>query len=219
MSASVVVERDPQSAPPPDTRLVVAVGSNAVPSVLRRKLGHLDPAGVLHLTRVRVANITVGHSAHVAARGYVPAAPVRTGHGTLETVAAWLSPPQTEALDLTEPNYDRRTVNTHDHPLIFLGDPRLPADAPATPDEFDIYVSRHGVLADPATRAPLPFGSQAGVFGWLQRHLDDPALHGAAAEVCARLATGDHAARVTGLINDARLSRSAWPVDARGVVA
>ncbi|MHC3004546.1 hypothetical protein [Gordonia metallireducens] len=217
MSASVVVERDPQSAPPPGTRLVVAVGSNAAPSVLRRKLGHLDPTGVLHLTRVRVANITVGHSAHVAVRGYVPAAPVRAGHGTVETVAAWLSPPQTEALDLTEPNYDRRTVNTHDHPLI-LGDPRLPADAPATPDEFDIYVSRHGVLADPATHTPLPFGTQAGVFGWLQRHLDDPALRGTAAEVCARLATGDHATRMTGQIRDARLSWTAWPVDARGVV-
>ncbi|MDH3052118.1 hypothetical protein QEN42_20000 [Gordonia alkanivorans] len=218
MSASVVVERDPPTAPPAGTRLVVAVGSNAAPSVLRRKLGHLDPAGVLHLTPVRVANITVGHSAHVAARGYVPAAPVHTGHGSLEAVAAWLSPRQTEALDLTEPNYDRRTVNTHDHPLI-LGEPRLPADGPASPDEFDIYVSRHGVLADPSAGTPLPFGSQAGVFGWLARHLGDPDLHGSAAEVCARLAIADHATRVTGLIRAAGLSRSTWPVNARGVVA
>lgn len=218
MSASVVVEQDPRLAPPPGTRLVVAVGSNAAPSVLRRKLGHLDPTGGLHLERVRVANITVGHSAHVAARGYVPAAPVRTGHGAFDAVAAWLSPPQTEALDLTEPNYDRRTVNTHDHSLI-LGDPRLPAGGPAAPDEFDIYVSRHGVLADPATGMTLTFGSQDRVLGWLQRHLGDPDLHGPAAEVCSRLATADHATRMTRRIRDAGLARSAWPVDARGVVA
>lgn len=217
MSASVVVDHVP-SLPPPGTRLVVAVGSNAAPSVLRRKLGHLDPAALLHLRRVRVANITVGHSAHVAVRGYIPAAPVRTAHGTWETVAAWLSPLQTEALDLTEPNYDRRTVNTHDHPLI-LGDPRLPHDGPATPDEFDIYVSRHGVLADPATGTPLPFGSQARVVGWLDQHLHDPGLQGSTPQVCARLATADHAARITGLIKDAGLARSGWPVDARGGVA
>ncbi|SDU48795.1 hypothetical protein [Gordonia westfalica] len=218
MSASVVVGRDPLLAPAPGTRLVVAVGSNAAPNVLRRKLGHLEPSGVIHLRRVRVANITVGHSAHVAVRGYVPAAPVHTGHDTLETVAAWLSPLQTEALDLTEPNYDRRTVNTHDHPLI-LGDPMHPHDGPATPDEFDIYVSRHGVLADPATGTPLPFGSQSRVVAWLEQRLQDAALRGSASEVCTRLATADHASRITGLMKTTGLARSAWPAGARGGVA
>ncbi|GAC85734.1 hypothetical protein GP2_040_00260 [Gordonia paraffinivorans NBRC 108238] len=205
--ASVLLQPLGSVAPPPNSRLVVAVGSNAAPSVLRRKLDHLGDAVEPALCRVRVANITVGHSAHVAARGYIPAAPVHAGQGVLTTVGAWLKPSQTEALDRTEPNYDRRTVNTHDHPLQ-LAD-RLPGVP--TPDEFDLYVSRHGVLADPDGGAALPFGDQPTVLAWLARRLGVTKLDGPPADVCARLATGDLGARVTGLMRAAGLSQPAWP--------
>ncbi|MEO9330499.1 hypothetical protein [Gordonia aurantiaca] len=210
MSASVLVDAtatDRAVTPPLGARLVVAVGSNASPTVLRRKLEHLGDAAGLLLTRVRVANITVGHSAHVAARGYIPAAPVHAGQGVLGAVAAWLTPSQTEALDLTEPNYDRRTVNTHDHPLLL--DDRRPGVP--TPDEFDLYVSRHGVLADPAGGFVLPFGDQRTVLTWLAQKLGMAELSGSPAQVCARLATDDLATRITGLIRAAGLSRPAWP--------
>ncbi|MBD0860247.1 hypothetical protein IA539_03365 [Gordonia sp. zg691] len=216
MPASVVVDGGRQESwtpPAPDARLVVAVGSNAAPDVLRRKLRHLPAAAPTRLVRVRVTNITVGHSAHVAARGYVPAAPVFAGQTSLVTIAAWLTQPQAAALDATEPNYDRRTVNTHDHPLIPVGPPHPGGALVALPDEFDMYVSRHGVLADPMTHETLPFGPQSRILGWLHDRLRHAALSGPAAQVCAQLATGGNAASMTARIHDAGLARRAWTGD------
>ncbi|MFE0751296.1 hypothetical protein [Gordonia sp. NPDC058843] len=202
-----VVVNDPVfgMAPTPNSRLVVAVGSNAAPDVLRRKLAQVPSAEAICLQTVDVANITVGHSAHVAARGYVPAAPVVAVQGTIRTLAAWLGPTHIEALDATEPNYHRQTVNTRDHPLIPGGPTPLIPDTRPLPAEFDLYVSRHGVLADPVTGAPLPFGSQTDVLGWLSRQLDDATLTDSASRVCTRLASRPET--MTARMRNAGLSR------------
>lgn len=222
MPASVAF--DPWTGrPSPDARLVLAVGSNAAPNVLSRKLA-TAPAGPggppLRFHRVRVMNVTVGYSAHVSARGYIPAAPIRARQQTLTSTATWLSEAQAVALDVTEPNYDRRTVNTHDHPLIPVRHPdaapsTLLTDAPGPglPAEADLYVSRHGVLVDPETGEALAFGTQAEVFDWLFHQLRAEILDGSAEQICARLAAGAHAAELTEGIHAAGLAASAWPGD------
>ncbi|WP_439029040.1 hypothetical protein [Gordonia terrae] len=197
MPASVVVSSSvaADEEPPDRSRLVIAVGSNAAASVLRSKFATLGDVPVPRLHPVSVTNVTVGHSAHIARRGYVPAAPVFAGQHLLTTAAAWLGPDHVGALDATEPNYDRQTVNTHDHPLL-----------PALADEFDIYVSRRGVLADPGTGEILTFGSQTRVHKWLGAQLDDPMFSGPPALVCARLAADPAAVtariRAAGLVRD-----------------
>jgi hypothetical protein len=188
------IATDGGEPPAVGSRLVIAVGSNAAPSVLRGKFAELGRAAVPRMFKVSVTNVTVGHSAHIARRGYVPAAPVFAAQNQLTAAAAWLSPDHVEALDATEPNYDRQTVNTHDHPLL-----------PALADEFDIYVSRRGVLADPDTGQILAFGSQTRVHQWLRTHLDDPMFAGPPARVCTRLAAD--ASAVTARIRAAGLVR------------
>ena len=166
--------------PPADgRRVVVASGSNASPTVMAHKLGH-----PFTLYAVGVRGIAVGHSAHVARRGYIPAAPFRRERHTLRTSAALLDAAELAALDATEPNYHRVTVRTNDIPLL-LGS--TPATAPATPPDFDLYVSRFGVLGD-LTEGPLEFTSQHAVFGWLDERVPGYALTDPADRVCTRLA-------------------------------
>ncbi|MFW0787617.1 hypothetical protein AAFP35_24235 [Gordonia sp. CPCC 206044] len=176
-------------------RLVVAVGSNASPAVLRAKLSG-DPAAMPPLMAVAISGLAVGYSAHVSRRGYVPAAPYRAPGARLSTVGAWLNDRETTALDRTEPNYDRMVLSTAHHPVA----------AAVAPETFSLYVSRHGVLADPRTATPVPFGTQQEIIDWLETHLRDPGLSGTATAVCARLADRDVGRRVTEAIRTTRLS-------------
>ncbi|GAA1483015.1 hypothetical protein GCM10009624_34550 [Gordonia sinesedis] len=166
----------PTTADRDDLHLVVAVGSNASPEVLCRKLAGLptrsDPVNhdqaarrdvEARLVRVVVDGIGIGYSAHVAHRGYIPAAPFADPGGTVTTVGAWLDETEIAALDATEPNYDRIATGS-----------------------FSLYSSRHGVLAEHGS--PLPFGSQDRVLTWLADRLNHPVLQGDTASVCTRLA-------------------------------
>lgn len=131
--------------------LVVAVGSNASPAVLARKLADADP--VVPTSPCVVTGIAVGHSAHVSARGYIPAAPYAApGVGTA-LHAGWFTPEQLDALDRTEPNYDRITLSAKRF-LIEL--------AAGTAEHFDVYRSRWGVLAKDGT--PLGLTGQRELF-------------------------------------------------------
>ncbi|GAB91899.1 hypothetical protein [Gordonia rhizosphera] len=129
------------------------------------------------MMRLTVMHIAVGYSAHVSARGYVPATPFFVHRAELRTVGAWLTEEEAAALDTTEPNYHRMMLSTADHPVV----------APLIPATFGLYVSRHGVVADPETGVRVPFGSQKDIIGWLDGRIPDLALRGPAAEVCARL--------------------------------
>ena len=176
---------------------MVAVGSNASSSVMRVKLGHS-----VELFALEVGNLAVGHSAHVSRRGYVPATPITSPGASLTTMAAWLHADELATLDETEPNYDRLTVTTHDHPLN-----------PPVAESFALYVSRHGALGDPAGR-PLSFGTQQDVFDWLHGRLHSPVLRGRAEQVCRRLAEPTIAARVADDIRTHGLAFPAWPTTA-----
>ena len=129
---------------------VLGVGSNRSDVVMAAKFAELGVSCVLALTSVRVGNLGVGHSAHVSRRGYLAAAPIRDPGGWVDLTMGWLDEAQLEALDRTEPNYERVELSTCDHPLTGFG-----ADRPG----FWVYRSRWGLLAASAGRY-LPLASQ-----------------------------------------------------------
>jgi hypothetical protein len=171
--------------------MVVAVGSNASPAVLSRKFARagLDPTGLSRrILPVRIEGMTVSHSAHVARGGYIPATPYRSAGGGVDTSAAWLTASELAALDQTEPNYQRMTVNSHSFPLYVASEPLTLS--------FHIYVSRHGVLGS-SPDTPIPFGPQRSVLAWLSDRLGAPLLAGPAADVCDVLGNPTRAASIT----------------------
>ncbi|MEO3891869.1 hypothetical protein [Nonomuraea sp. B5E05] len=127
---------------------VVAVGSNAAPSQVRRKFLDHGVCGVVPMTLADVPGVAPGVSAHVSRAGYVPAAPIETPGETSRLFVLWLDERQLAALDLTEPNYTRTTLA---HPLTLEPGLRLP---PAF-----VYEGKHGCLMD-AGRRPRRLTSQ-----------------------------------------------------------
>jgi hypothetical protein len=114
---------------------VVAVGANGAPAVLAAKLRRGGAQPVAPMLPGRVADLAVGHSAHVSRAGYVAAAPYRAPGARAPVVVVLLTADQVRCVDATEPNYARRRADVAlDAPL-----PLRLAGA--------LYVSRHGVLA------------------------------------------------------------------------
>lgn len=142
---------------------VVAVGSNASPSVLASKLGRLLETG-LPVGSAVVEGLHIGHSAHVSARGYVAAAPAR-GDLAQPVTVCWFDAAQLAALDATEPNYRRVQLPGSMSCRLVSGD----GDDGSVIAPVQVYESRHGVLADDGR--PLPLQSQAEVLGWLAERL------------------------------------------------
>lgn len=115
---------------------VVAVGSNAAPSQVRRKFLDHGVRPVVPMTVAEVTGIAPGVSAHVSKWGYVPAAPIETPGETSRLFVLWLDEEQLAALDLTEPNYRRRPLTG---PVTLEDGTRLPPPF--------VYEGRHGCLA------------------------------------------------------------------------
>jgi hypothetical protein len=182
-------------------RLVLAVGSNADPTVLAGKLRRAGATGPVSMVLARAVGLAVGHSAHVSPGGYLPAAPYASAV-TTPVVALWLTPEQGAAVDATEPNYRRVRLSASQWPLAI--------DAGEAPDDYDVYASRWGVLAPDGGR-PVALGSQVA----LHRRL---AVLGALAELAP---WNDPAAVVTALADEGLRSRvrqvladAGWVIDA-----
>jgi len=133
-----------------ERRPVVAVGSNAAPGQLYRKLAGPGGPAVVPLTAARVGGLAAGVSAHVSAHGYLPAAPI-PARGPAELFVLWVDGDQLAALDLTEPNYHRRALPPSVYPVTLAGGLRAGA--------CEVYVGRHGCLADHSGE-PLRLTSQ-----------------------------------------------------------
>lgn len=116
---------------------VIAVGSNAAPSQVRRKFLNHGVRPVVPMTVADVPGIAPGVSAHVSKWGYVPAAPVPAPGETARLFVLWLDEQQLAALDRTEPNYVRRPLA---HSVTLEGGTRLPPPF--------VYEGRHGCLRD-----------------------------------------------------------------------
>jgi hypothetical protein len=119
---------------------VLAVGSNAAPAQLRRKLSTAGLAAAVPVTAVTVDGLSVGVSAHVSVAGYLPATPVPDPLAKSQRMwVTWLAPAELQAMDKTEPNYDRVQVPRSCSIWLTPGQP-LP--------ECWLYVSHHGYLTE-----------------------------------------------------------------------
>lgn len=137
---------------------VVAVGSNADPGVLRRKLLYAQVEVSAAMFPCRVGGLAVGHSAHVSARGYIAAAPYRHDGIDSDLVAVFLTPRQIRAVDDTEPNYSRVVLER-----------RYRWEIPGiSVRKAWIYDSRWGVLSD--GYRPLPLHGQQELHQMLLAH-------------------------------------------------
>ncbi|SDM13985.1 hypothetical protein SAMN05421874_14047 [Nonomuraea maritima] len=119
---------------------VVAVGSNASPSQMRRKFMSHAIRPVIPMTLADVEGIAPGVSAHVNRWGYVPAVPVEAPGETSRLFVLWLDDRELATLDVTEPNYWRRRLPVDRHPVTLESGVRLPP--------CFVYVGRHGCLTD-----------------------------------------------------------------------
>lgn len=135
---------------------VVAVGSNASPDVLVTKLGDLLVTG-LPVAPAVVEDITVGHFAQVAVRGFVAAAPARDPGVRSDLAVGWFDEAQLARLDETEPNYSREALTSA---CTCAGGEVVGAQ---------IYVSDHGLLSEGGE--VLPLRSQEDVLAWLAERL------------------------------------------------
>ncbi|MFE3461762.1 hypothetical protein ACFXKD_29830 [Nocardiopsis aegyptia] len=126
-------------APVADRYPVLAVGSNAAPAQLRRKLRARALEPVLPMTLATVDGIAPGVSAHVSRPGYLPAAPVALP-GRSRLFVLWPDRAELEALDATEPNYRRRRLPADRHPVTLASGARLTS--------CSVYVGGHGCLVD-----------------------------------------------------------------------
>jgi hypothetical protein len=156
-------------SPPAAARTpVLAVGSNASPAQVRRKMANAGLPTQVPITAVRVRGLTVGVSAHVSQPGYLPATPVPDPAAESALWVLWLDAAALDAVDATEPNYHRV---------------RLPARCPvyltsgqAVTDGW-VYKSRHGHLLN-ATGQPRRLTDQATLITALLSEL--PELRGLA---------------------------------------
>lgn len=122
---------------------VLALGSNASPPVLARKLGLGEEDEPVPVIRAELRDFDVVYSAHLSAYGSLPAA-VQVSPGTGVAIhVLFLGDEQLEAVAATEPNYD---------PVVLEGIRcRL-----GTGDDLDAavcFLSKHGCLQ--AGGAPL----------------------------------------------------------------
>jgi hypothetical protein len=143
------------SVAPVDRRwLVMAIGSNGAPDVLRRKFVRAGVRDVVPFITANLSDIAVGHSAHVSVAGYVAAAPFASPGATTPVVVSLLDAEQLRCLDDTEPNYRRRLVSGEHYALT--------VDVSGEqPESFLLYESKWGVLARrPGDATPLPLGTQ-----------------------------------------------------------
>jgi hypothetical protein len=162
LGASALADRHP----------VVAVGCNASPAVLARKLVDVDTT--VPMITARISGLAIGHSAHVSRLGYIAATPfVRSGAVT-DVVVTMLDGDQLGCVDITEPNYVRRRVDTSTCRLELDGGTGLAA--------FEIYTSRWGVICRGGSRVEL--ASQEALF-MLLRQVGPPFAAGLASDVRA----------------------------------
>ncbi len=170
------------AAPVSERHLVVAVGSNASPAVMRRKLERGGVSTVVPFLKVTMSGVAVGHSAHVSPPGYIPATPYGDDSSTVALRATLLDDRQLERVDATEPKYRRR--------LLGSSRCRLSFDGFECPDEVWLYESVCGVLTAPES-GPVPLTEQRRLMDLLRQQLSgwgDLVGGGSGEDVALRLA-------------------------------
>jgi hypothetical protein len=132
----------------PERTPVLAVGSNASPGQLHRKMAVAGIRTPLPMVKVRVTGIAVGVSAHVSRMGYVSASPVHAPGALRELFVTWLDAEQLAVVDASEGvplpagNFRRAWLPGSDVRVELEDGRTLPG--------VHVYVNRRGVLRDGA---------------------------------------------------------------------
>ncbi|WP_310725599.1 hypothetical protein [Streptomyces sp. N2A] len=167
-------------APVGDRYPVLAVGSNASPAQMARKLEQRDLPVVLPMTTAEVHDLDMGVSAHISDPGYVPATPIVAPGKRSQMFVCWLSAAQLKALDDSEPNYQRQLLPGETFPVVLPSGEWLRA--------CYVYVSRWGCLLG-KDGEPLRLGSQRPLLaGLLERSAELGALFGRRPETMSKRA-------------------------------
>ena len=120
---------------------VLAVGSNASPAQVRRKMANARLPTLVPITAVNVRGLAVGISAHISRPGYLPATPVPDAGAVSNLWVVWLDADALRAMDATEPNYQRIRLSSRYAVQLTPGRPVAGCW---------VYVSRHGYLLNAA---------------------------------------------------------------------
>ena len=200
----------PFDGPVPERRhAVLAIGSNACPAQLARKLSGRPCSGDVIGLAVSVRGLTVRPSAHLGRSGYWPFAPAASLDPAAAGSAAlcFLDDDQLPVLDATEPNYLRMRLDRSAHAVTARE--QLPDGA------VWVYVSRHGVVDDPRLpRWTDPAPTQHALLSALIPLLQLPtALAEPAALSAALRHDGDLAEQLSRKLKDAVRIRSAGLVE------
>lgn len=147
---------------------IVAVGSNASPAQLVHKYRHhrVDQHNAIPITRIETPSLSVAHSAHVSASGYVPFIPVLSDSGITQSATLyvlWLDSEQLQTMDESEPNYTRVTVSPSAAVNV-----RLESGLPL--ESFELYRGRWGALCSEPGGSPMTATSQETVWEFLAAH-------------------------------------------------
>lgn len=179
---------------------LLAVGSNACAEVLVGKLTGL--LGSLPAAPCTVADLAIGHGAHVSRPGFLAAAPFRRAGARTDAVVLWPTAEQLSALDTTEPSYDRVWLSAERYPL-WVGTVR--------PTGCWVYATRFGLLTNPA-RQPLSLRSQVEVYQSLRGAAEIAEMFGdrAPAAIAQLLGTDAVQGLVDGALRRAGRVAVAW---------
>ncbi|MEM1102757.1 MAG: hypothetical protein AAGH48_01475, partial [Pseudomonadota bacterium] len=155
---------------------VIACGSNAAPSRLRRKFAH-DPATVVPTLRVNLSDYCVVYSAKICSYGSAPATLMQTSGATVQTFVNLLTEDQLRAMDQSELlgfEYDRPQLEISEG----LAPPgRDGLDLSRWGGPVSAYVSRFGALARDGEALELSAGGaslikQSDALAYIQALLD-----------------------------------------------
>lgn len=131
------------SAAPVDERVpVLAIGSNAAPAQLARKLNAANESPVVPVVEATTTGLRVLPSAHINRAGYLPWAPYHSSRAAaLPVFVTLLDARQLACVDQAEPNYARVPLVPTSH-LVRLAGSGEPLDG------CHVYASNHGVITD-----------------------------------------------------------------------
>ncbi len=116
---------------------LLALGSNAAPTVLARKLAAEAAADPIPVVRATLSDFDIVYSAHISAYGSIPAA-IQASPGTEVSIhVLHLTDSQLKLMSETEPNYR----------LAVLHGVSCQLESGAHLSSVASYVSRHGCLA------------------------------------------------------------------------
>lgn len=133
--------RNAGASPVADRTAVLAVGSNASPAQVRRKMANAGLPTLVPITAVCVRGLAVGVSAHVSRPGYLPATPVPDPAAVSDLWVVWLDTAALTVMDATEPNYQRVRLSSRHAVHLTPGQPVM---------SCWVYRSRHGYLLNAA---------------------------------------------------------------------